>query len=277
MSLLQSLSHGSLFSDESLLQARDGYLPMAAASNAETAFGQWTQRVTTQSELSIARELAGLPDETLAGLAAVFARSPRRRRTDSLRFSIPLGAVLLVLGAVILGVDASSAGNALSPMRTLGIGCLAAGAIAVIVGVLAAFSMMALDVAHGTLGLHVGLLDEQHPWLYKASHVTRDDTVDAYRRRILGERGPLRGTDYLLMREIARANDAMDMTRVARTVSARLNQLDIAPAEVQGKEPRLVSVVSSSAEMPVRSFDEPTHAASVHTLSSTSPDRRRPA
>jgi hypothetical protein len=274
MSLLQSLSHGSLFSDESLLQAREGYLPIPAASSAEIAFEQWTKRMTTQHELGIARELAGLSEETLAGLASVFARLPQRRRTDKLRFSFPVGAALLLAGAFVLSLDASllsSGGTAVSPMQTLAIGCLASGVIAVSIGVLAAFSMMSLDVAHGKLGLCAGLLDEQHPWLYKASLVMRDRAADAYRQRILSERGPLRGIDYLMMREIARANDALEMTRVARTVAEQLKLADATIPGGQTKEPRLVSVPTASAdaaEGPGRGVDEPSHAASIRAFGS---------
>ncbi len=243
--MLQSLSQGSLFSDDSLLQAREGYLPLPAPSSMEVAFEHWTRRVTTQHELGIARELAGLSEETLAGLASVFAQAPRRRRTDKLRFSLPIGVALLLTGALVLSLDTnlvSPGGAGVSSVQTLGLGFLACGVIAIGLGVIAAFGMMALDVAHGKLGLCVGLLDEQHPWLYKASYVMRDRAADAYRRDILSERGPLRGIDYLMMREIASANDALEMTRVARSVAEQLTSVDAPSAAVPGKEPRLVSV-----------------------------------
>ena len=246
--MLQSLSQGSLFSDDSLLQAREGYLPITAPSSMEVAFEHWTRRVTTQHELGIARELAGLPEETLAGLASVFAHAPRRVRTDKLRFALPIGTVLLLMGAFVLSLDAnlvSPGGAGVSPLQTLGIGFLACGVIAIGMGVIAAFGMMGLDVAHGKLGLCAGPLDEQHPWLYKASFVMRDPAADAYRRRILGERGPLRGVDYLMMREIANANDALEMTRVARSVAEELSAVDVPAAP--SKEPRLVSVATPGA------------------------------
>src|SRR5438045_7942306 len=83
MSLLQSLSDGSLLSDESLLQAREGYRPIPQASGADAELESWTRRMTTQHELGIAREMAGLSEETLAGLASAFVRQPRRVRTDT--------------------------------------------------------------------------------------------------------------------------------------------------------------------------------------------------
>ncbi|HEY0858645.1 MAG TPA: hypothetical protein VGE16_16390 [Albitalea sp.] len=247
MSLFQGLSQGSLFSDESLLQSRDGYRPMSDATSDELAFEQWTQRVTHQHELSIARELAGLPEPALAGLASVFARSPRRRRTDRLRHAIPAGAASTLIGALVLWAGTSVGGVAAALLQVVGVGGLAVGVIVASLGVLAAFSTMALEVAHGKLGLCTGLLNEQHPWLYKASLMTRDPAAEAYRRRILSERGPLRGADYLVMREIVRANDAMEMTRIARTVAEQLNRVDAAaPDAAHGKEPRLVSVASAN-------------------------------
>ncbi len=245
MSLLQTLSQGSLFSNDRLLQAREGYLPIAATSTDELAFEQWTLRMASQHELGVARELAGLSEQALAGLASVFARLPRRRRTDRLRFSTPAGAALLLVGAFVLALESSvqsPIAPGVSALQSFAIVCLAGGVIALGVGALAAFSLMSLDVAHGKLCLCAGQLDEQHPWLYKASFVMRDSAADAYRRRILSERGPLRGVDYLMMREIAAANDALDMTRLARSVAEQLKQVDAVHSGGQAKEPRLLSV-----------------------------------
>ena len=245
MSLLQRLSQGSLFSDDSLLQAREGYLPIAQASPAEAAFDHWTQRLTTQNELGIAREMAGLPEETLSELAAVFARTPRRARTDKLRSAIPIGAAILGVGIAGLWLASGlSPSSAEVVLRTLAMACAAGGGILLSIGVLKAFSAMPLEVAHGRLGVFTSLLDEQHPWLYKASFVMRDRAADAYRRRILSERGPLRGVDFIMMGEIARAQDAIETTRLARTVAEQLSRVDAMPADGQGKERRLVSVPS---------------------------------
>ena len=63
MSLLQSLSDGSLLSDESLLQAREGYRPMPQASGADAELESWTRRMTTQHELGIAREMGAVYPE----------------------------------------------------------------------------------------------------------------------------------------------------------------------------------------------------------------------
>jgi len=256
MSVVQTLSQGSLFSDESLLHAREGYLPIAQTSSAELAFDHWTRRMTTQHELGIAREMAGLSEETLAGLASVFARVPRRRRTDRLRFSLPAGAALLLAGALVLSFGAgmpSPDASGISALQTLAIACLASGVIGIGIGVLTAFSMMPLDVAHGKLGLCAGLLDEQHPWLYKASLVARDRSADVYRQHILRERGPLRGIDYLMMREIARVNEALEATRVARSVAEELSLVDPTTPGGQAKETRLVAVPTVPADATRRS------------------------
>lgn len=248
MSVIKNLFEGSFFSDDNLLQGRDGYAPGVAGPGAESAYAHWARRITTSNELGIAREMAGLPEETLAGLASVFADQPRRKRTDKLRHSIPVGVALLLAGAAALLFDVtvlSSGGSGVSLLRTLAIVALASGFVGVGVGTLIAFNMMPLDIAHGKLGLCTAPLDEHHPWLYRASLATRDSGADEYRKRILSQRGSLRGIDYLMMREIAQAGEALQMTRVARAVAADLNLPDAAPAPSpsgQVKEPRLVSV-----------------------------------
>ena len=45
-----------------------------------------------------------------------------------------------------------------------------------------------------------------------------------------------------MMREIANAYDALEMTRVARSVAEQLASVDAPSAAAPGKEPRLVSV-----------------------------------
>lgn len=247
MSLLQSLAQGSLLTEESLLQSTEGYLVISASSTPEGAFDAWTRKMTMQNELGIAREMAGLSEENLSALAAVYARTPRRVRTDRLRPAIPVGAGLLLagLGLLLLASGVSSPAGA-AVLQTLAIGCLVLGGGAFCAGVLKAFSAMPLEAAHARLGLCASLLDEQHPWLYKASFVARDRAADAYRQRILDERGALRGVDYIVMREIARTQDALETTRVARSVAEQLNRVDAVPADGYAKERRLVSVPSAA-------------------------------
>jgi hypothetical protein len=202
-----------------------------------------------QSELSLARELAGLPNTALAELAAVFESTPRRRRFDSARFAIPVGVSMLVLCALawLLYVAVPLSGTAAGGVvQAVGIGALSAGLLAIAIGALAAFNMMPLDVAHGRLGLVVGLLNEQHPWLYKTSRLSQTAPADAYRQRVLGERGALRGVDYLMMREIVRGHEALELTQLARTVVEELQRV---PAPLpEPTAPRLVSVPAGIGE-----------------------------
>jgi hypothetical protein len=50
-------------------------------------------------------------------------------------------------------------------------------------GLISAFSVLDLDLGHGTTGLYVGALDEQHPWLYNALALTKHDVAEEYRQR----------------------------------------------------------------------------------------------
>ena len=247
MSLLETLSQRSLFSEASLLQDREGYAPLPWELSPELAYAYWTRRATAQSELGLARELAGLPNSTLAELAQVFEAAPRRRRFDSARFAIPVGVVLLFVGALAwllfaaLPLAGTPAGGV---VQSIGVGALAAGLLAVAIGALAAFNMMPLDVAHGRLGLVVGMLNEQHPWLYKASHVAQNPAAEAYRQRVLEERGALRGVDYLMMREIVRGHEALELTQLSRSV---VEELQTVAAQPEPTARRLVSVPAQAA------------------------------
>lgn len=223
MSFLGTQSHGSLLSDESLLHAREGYRPTRVIPSAQMAFAQWTERLATQSELVSARELAGLSEPNLAALADEFEESPWPKRRDRYRFGLPVALGLAALGATLLLVDAA-AGNAglginASAFRVIlgtvfGLASAAGGA-----AVYGGFAHVTVSVAYGKVGLYVGKLNEQHPWLYKAFLLSKNDAANAYRLRILAERGPLRGVDYLMMREIAQAQEGVELTQAARHVA----------------------------------------------------------
>lgn len=278
MSLLNSLLQG----DETLPRAPQAYLPLPVTAPADTAYAHWTRKLASQRALGVARELAGLPESRLAELAGEFARVPQRQRTDKLRRSFALAAALLLFGAIALVIEASlrGAGNTgMSVLQGLALGSLAGGAVAVSIGVLAAFAMKPLEVAHAKLGQCLGLLDEQHPWLYDASLVMRNPAADAYRQRTLQERGPLRGIDYLMMGEIARVNDDLAMTHVARSVAERLNSIDTRNAGAAVREPRLATVAASSefVASAARSGARDPHVTSIRPFESTGVDRRRPA
>ena len=277
MSLLNSLSQ----CDEAPVRAPHPYFPLPVTASAATAYGHWTRKLATQSALGIARELAGLSESRLDELAGQFARVPQRQRTDKLRLSIPLAAALLLCGVMALVFDASlrATGNTgMSLLQGLAIGCLGGGAGAGGLGVLASFAIKPLEVAHLNLGQFVGLLDEQHPWLYVASQTMRNSAADEYRQRILHERGPLRGIDYLMMSEVARMNDALDGTQVARNVAERLNTQDTSNAKTSVCEPRLATVSASSASCTGASGfgGKDAHVTSIRPIEASGVDRRRP-
>ena len=257
MSLLSHLYRGSLLSDESLLQARERYLPMQPAPSPRAAFGQWTERVALQPELVSARELAGLSEAELAALEVEFMRAPFRQRTDALRFAIPAGALLCAIGALALLLHANSfalpADPPVSVIEASGATGLLGGLILICLGVLGAFSMISLDASHGRVGLYVGVLNEQHPWLYNTRLVIRDGAAEEYRQRVLRERGPLRGVDYLLMREIAQAHESLELTKTARSVAQQVQRSDAKLEPVA--EPRRIAIAPIADEHPPHRLD----------------------
>jgi hypothetical protein len=102
--------------------------------------------------------------------------------------------------------------------------CLVGGLGVLALGVFGAYGFLQLEVSHGTTGLYVGQLDEQHPWLYKTMALTRNAAAEAYRQGILADRGRLRGVDFVIMQEIVRAHEALQQTHSARSVAERLQQ-----------------------------------------------------
>jgi hypothetical protein len=251
VSLIEQILGGSLLSNERLMQAREGYAPSRIELDAEAGYARWTERLAAQRDLDSARELAGLADEELKGLEAEFVRCPTRRRADRLRLAMPAGATLMLLGAVALVLAALGNGD-VALVKGLGIAFVVAGVTAVGIGAFAAFSVLHLEVAHGTLGLYVGMLDEQHPWLYKAMRLCRHPAADEYRQRVLRERGALRGVDCVVMREIVRAQEVMEDTQPARSVAEQLQSLPPRVELATAPEPRLVRVATRSSNRPQR-------------------------
>lgn len=257
MSILSPLFDGSLLSSERLMRAREFYAPDPAAVAGRPTLASWTKRVPVQSELASARELAGLSDAELTSLEAEFQRCQMRPRSAWQRHASLIGVVFVVLAACALAAPALVVmGELLARLlQTIGVALLLVGMIALGSGFLGAFANVHLDLSYGTLGLYVGQLDERHPWLYKTLAVVRHPAVDEYRIRVLTERGLLRGADYVVMREIARAQEALDQMRPARAVAEELQLLpppELAdappPVHVDGSasEPRLVSIKSSA-------------------------------
>ena len=223
MSVLEWMSTGSLWSNERLLQARDFYTPVAAPLPAATAFSRWTAAAATQPELVVARGLGGLSEIELAALEAEFVRSPQRPRAHWRRQAVVMGAFLALLGGVGLAVAEARGAPAQTGML-LGAACLLAGVLVIAVSTVAGFATMHLDLSYGSVGLLVGELDEQHPWIYRTLHLLCDPHAESYRQRVVAERGCLRGLDCVTMREIVSANQALACTRSTRSVVEQLRE-----------------------------------------------------
>ncbi len=288
MSWLNGLMRGSFLSEDSLLQARDHYQPRDAAPTAESALAQWAERAASQPEHTLVRELAGLPNDTLSALASAFVREPVRRRTDALRFALPGGVALAAFGGLLLllqaSLGASPAVRTLAEMQALGLAALLAGVAAACVGALSAFKAAPVELAYGRVGLYVGPLNEQHPWLYDTLLLMRNAAAEAYRRRTLRERGPLRGLDCLMMREIARAEQGLAATETARRVAEAVQQLpeiDAAVTEVEDRPAPMIPALREAPQLGARSELRPLRGgldavgASVRPFGNSAFDRRR--
>jgi hypothetical protein len=186
----------------------------------------WSQRLTQQTELVTVRQIAGLSDAELAALAAEFTLSPRYRRIDMMRFATPLGVTTFGTGLAGLTLQAASLGAAgrgmLSAFEMICLAGVVGGLVLVALGTMKAFSLTSVELAYGRVGLYAGMLDEQHPWLYKAYLLMRNRAAQAYRETVLRERGVLRGVDCVLMLEIARVDEEGVMTLTARAVAEQI-------------------------------------------------------
>jgi hypothetical protein len=245
MSELKRIVDGLLVSRERLMRAREYYSPAPRAPSAERAFATWTERVSVQAELAAAREMAGLSNAELDALEAEFVRSPTRPRPPWVREAVLAGVILLVLasaGLMMLGL--TDLGDVASrTLQALSAASLLLGLVPLSIGLLTSFAALHLELSYGTVGLFVGKLDEQHPWLYKTIGLTRHETAEDYRRRTLVERGPMRGMDYILMREMVRVEESLEQLRPARSVAEQLQLLPV-PVAAGSPEPRLVRIGS---------------------------------
>ncbi len=219
MSLLRSGTPFTSEADAGPAHAVETYRPSHVVPTTQMAFAHWTERLAAQPVLVAARELAGLSDENLSALAKEFELNPRRPRKDVGRFLMPAAAAAISLGiAGLLLTQAAVTSNWTWASATL----LLAGFVACGVAAVWNLSIVPTDQAHGRLGLYVGELDEQHPWLYKALLLLKHPCAEAYRQHVLGDRGALRGVDYLLMEQIAAAHETLELTQTARAVRARI-------------------------------------------------------
>jgi hypothetical protein len=258
MSLLDQIVDGSILSRERLMRARGFYAPGARKTGAELEFARWTRRIAVLSPLGGARELAGLSDAELAELEAEFIRCPMRPRAKWIRHAVVAGIALIALAG--LGLSWQALAGHGDPFARIvqgaSIASLLIGLIPFGVGMFAAFGGLHLDLSHGTTGLYVGTLDEQHPWLYAAAASMRHDVAENYRQRTLLERGPLRGADHVMMSELVRTQEALERVRPARALAEQLQLLPVA-AEALIHEPRLVRVgtAASNGELSSNGID----------------------
>jgi hypothetical protein len=230
--------------------ARESYRHSHADRTAKMAFALWTERVAGLSDLVVSRELAGMSDEQLCELALEFEQAPRRKRTDMFRFSFTASALLALAGAGFAYAELF-----MGPVKTVGLSPLVAGAgaffgaafIALCVGTWTRIRLVPTEVAYGKVGLLVAMLNEQHPWLYKAYFVIRNPAALAYREKVLRERGPIRGMDYLLMCQVAELQENMELTQNARAVAAAVQGASevLAPAAIHAV-PSVVQLAPSA-------------------------------
>lgn len=222
-----SLQSAALLSDERLLQARDTYRPTSTAPTGELAFSRWTARIAAQPALMTARELSGLSNDELAALATEFEQAPTPRRKH--RWAMPAGVGATIAGTLMLGLHqlgentASASGQ--GALSLLGSLVFLAGLMTLCAATVRAWLGVPMDKAYCLLGLYVGELTEQHPWLYKTALLTHNSAAEAYRVRVLSERGVLRGVDFIMMEEIALAHENMELTTTARTMRERVQRL----------------------------------------------------
>jgi hypothetical protein len=238
----------SMLSRERLLQAREFYAPAEATAPPAAALERWARRLSTLDELSCARELGGLSNDELGVLETEFARCQLRPRNDRLRQAVPAGLSIAAVGVALMALGMGSVGDGQRIVVTIAAGIIVLGVVLAACGLVKAFGLVHLDLAWGTTGLYVGRLDEQHPWLYKAMAATRHPAAEAYRQEVLKRRGPLRGLDCVLMRELVRAHDAVESTRFARSVAEQL-QRPAPTAMLEGPESRIVRIRSKVPAM----------------------------
>jgi hypothetical protein len=247
MSLFGRFVNGSLVSSERLMRAREFYVPSRPASDPERAYAHWTERASVQSELACARELAGLSDRELQALEEEFVRCQNRQAPSWVRIANIIGLVLLGIG--LLGLGGQALADVTSrerlAMQLMSMLLVFAGLLPLAATSLSAFKALHLDISHGIAGVYVGQLNDQHPWLYKTLRLTNHAAGEDYRRRTRDNRGPLRGIDYILMRELVRLEESLEGLRPARLVAEEV-QLATPSFDPGPPEPRLVAVQAAA-------------------------------
>ena len=204
--------------DTDPMHASEARPALHATPSVKMSYHQWTERLIVHPPLVTARELAGLPDERLAALAAQYEQTPRKVQTVWLKAGAAASVVVLALG-VALGTLREADDTTLA---TMAFGFVLTGAVGASLAGWLFYVNGSLGQGHRRLGLLVSALDEQHPWLYRTLLLLQHPPVEAYRAQTLAERGLLRGVDYLLMREIAQVHERLLLTQKASAVVKQL-------------------------------------------------------
>ena len=251
LSQFSRVSEG-LLSARRLLEAREFYSPWNTEVAADVAFAKWTHRVAVQNELGSAREIAGLSDAQLEALEAEFMRCQRRPQPELVRRSMRAGVLVGGLACVALALGTAAVFFGVAPaagvtLQWLGVILLFSALSCAAVSFLSTSSLLNLELAYGTAGLYVGHLNEQHPWLYKTMSLLQHESAEDYREGVLAHRGPLRGVDYVIMRELVGANESIKQIRPARSVAEQV-QLPARVVSSPGSEPRLVEISGTKGQ-----------------------------
>lgn len=215
----------TLLNESTFLHAQEGYRPSRLVNIEDMRLEQWAERVAVQPELVSARELAGLPESALAALEEQFRADPRLSRKGLSAWAGTGGMAAGVTGAVGLGLIQAVTGAPMASAPVLTVLCTLCVLAGMAGGAFAgwrAYQEVPLRAAYGRVALYIGVLNEHHPWLYKVLLLMRDPGAEAYRQRVLKERGALRGVDYLMMKEIAAVSESMVLTQTARSVRERV-------------------------------------------------------
>ena len=245
-----------IISDRLPLEAGPIHERAGVISDERSSLVERARRALLQSEIASARELAGLTDAELTLLENEFSRCRTPPRAAWQRVALPVGIAFLVLAGFAFAAPEHLVGLGGFDAQVLRIG----GAVLVLIGVLAlgvryvaSFTAAPLGRAYSTLGLYVTQLHDRHPWLYETLGVARHEAADEYRRKVLRERGLLRGADYVLMCEIVRIHEALDRARPASFVVEALQLLPVPAPSADGggePEPRLVPIAAVRRSQP---------------------------
>lgn len=213
--------------DERAFASESRRAVVTAKQPCASSLEDWARRISVQPEIVVTRELAGLGEEQLHGLEEAFRQRPRWSLARAWRWLVGTGLGLLAGSVAGLEWARHDAQYLVPALVLMGVAVLVAGA-----GGVLSLAHQPVQAGYLKAGLCASVLDEQHPWLYRTLLLMRDPGAEAYRQKVLRERGKLRGVDYLMMREIASVSESLALTQPARSVFERVQSL-------QGRVPAL--------------------------------------